>query len=254
MSGRVQDKVVIVTGAGQGIGRAYAHALAAEGAAVVIGEIQGDKAEVVAKEIEAEGGRALAVQTDVTSRSACDNMAKAAIEAFGRIDVLVNNAAIFHGAYMRPLDEISEKDWDQMMTVNAKGTWLASLACIPQMREQGGGKIINVCSSVAMVGPPLLLHYTASKGAVQAMTKAMARELGDDNILVTAIAPGMCETEALESILPDPIMGDMFLEQQALKEKMQPSDVAPLMVFLCSDESRFVVGQTWVVDGGFLFH
>jgi 3-oxoacyl-[acyl-carrier protein] reductase len=181
-------------------------------------------------------------------------MAAAAIAEFGTIDVLVNNAAIFHGTYMRPLDEISEEDWDRMMSVNAKGTWLASVACLPQMRGQGGGRIINVASSVAMVGPPLLLHYTASKGAVQAMTKAMARELGDDNIRVTAIAPGMCDTEALASILPDPIMADMFLEQQAIKEKMSPSDVVGAMVFLCSDESHFVVGQTWVVDGGFLFH
>jgi 3-oxoacyl-[acyl-carrier protein] reductase len=254
VSARLNGKTVIVTGAGQGIGRQYALRLAQDGARVVIAEINADNAKSVADQIAASGGRAIAVPTDVSDREQCEDMARTAVDEFGRIDALVNNAAVFFGAKMQPLDEITEDVWDRMMAVNIKGVWLASTAVLPQMRKQGGGRIINIASSVAMVGPPLLLHYTASKGAVQAMTRSMASELGEENIKVTAVAPGMCDTEALASILPDPILADMFLEQQKLKRKMAPSDVAPLISFLCSDESDFVIGQTWVVDGGLIFN
>ncbi|HEV8625729.1 MAG TPA: glucose 1-dehydrogenase [Acidimicrobiia bacterium] len=252
--GRLDGKTIVITGSGQGLGRAYADAVAAEGAAVVIAEVKADAAEQAAKQIIAAGGRAVAVPTDVTRADDCRRMAEVAVAEFGTIDVLINNAAIFEGAYMRPMEEISEADWDRMMAVNVKGTWQATVACLPEMKARRRGRIINIASSVALIGPPLLLHYTASKGAVEAMTRAMARELGEDNIRVTAVSPGMCATPALDTVLPDPIMGDMFLEQQAIKERMQPADVAPLIVYLCSDDSGFVVGQNWVIDGGFIFH
>ena len=248
--GRFDGKVVIVTGAGQGLGRAYAEALAAEGASVVIAEINEGNAKDVAEAITSAGGTALAVRTDVTDPDSCAAMVAAAVERFGTVDVLVNNAAIYDGLTMDAFEDLDIATWDRVMAVNVKGTWLATRAVAPLMKEKGYGKIVNISSIVAYVGPPLLLHYVASKGAVVAMTKALAKELGEYGIRVTALAPGMTFTEATQHILPDPIMGDMFMEMQCLKEKMQPEHVVPTLLFLCSPESDFVVGQNWVVDGG----
>lgn len=251
---RLEDKTVIVTGSGRNIGRCYAEHLAQEGAAVVVADIAGHDAEEVATGIAEKGGRAVAVTVDVSVRGDCERMAAAAVDAFGSIDVLVNNAAIFAGLSMKPMEEISEEEWDRLMAVNVKGIWLATLACLPQMRAQGKGRIINIASSIARIGPALLLHYTASKGAVQAMTRAMAKELGEvDNIRVTGVSPGMTWSGALDTILPDPIMGDMFLEMQTIKEKVMPEHLAPLVAFLCSDDSEMIVGQDYVVDAGFIF-
>jgi 3-oxoacyl-[acyl-carrier protein] reductase len=242
--------VAIVTGAGQGLGRAYAEALAAEGASVVIAEINEGNAKDVAESITSAGGAALAVRTDVTDPDSCTAMVQAAVDTYGTVDILVNNAAIYDGLTMDVFEDLDMAVWDRVMAVNVKGTWLATRAVAPLMKEKGYGKIVNVSSTVAYIGPPLLLHYVASKGAVVAMTKALAKELGEYGVRVTALAPGMTFTEATKNILPDPIMGDMFMEMQCLKEKMQPEHVVPTLLFLCSPESDFVVGQNWVVDGG----
>ncbi|HEV7865092.1 MAG TPA: glucose 1-dehydrogenase [Acidimicrobiia bacterium] len=252
---RFDGKVAIVTGAGQGLGRAYAEALAAEGASVVIAEINEGNAKDVAEAInlssdKTAGGTALAVRTDVTDADSCEAMVAAAVERFGTVDILVNNAAIYDGLAMDAFEDIDIAVWDRVLAVNVKGTWLATRAVAPLMKEKGYGKIVNISSSVAYIGPPLLLHYVASKGAVVAMTKALAKELGDYGVRVTALAPGMTFTDATKHLLPDPIMGDMFMEMQALKEKMQPEHVVPTLLFLCSPESDFVLGQNWVVDGG----
>jgi 3-oxoacyl-[acyl-carrier protein] reductase len=247
---RFDGKVAIVTGAGQGLGRAYAEALAAEGASVVIAEINEGNAKDVAEAITTAGGAALAVRTDVTDPDSCAAMVQAAVDAYGTVDILVNNAAIYDGLTMDVFEDLDMAVWDRVMAVNVKGTWLATRAVAPIMKEKGYGKIVNVSSTVAYIGPPLLLHYVASKGAVVAMTKALAKELGEYGVRVTALAPGMTFTEATKNILPDPIMGDMFMEMQCLKEKMQPEHVVPALLFLCSPESDFVVGQNWVVDGG----
>jgi 3-oxoacyl-[acyl-carrier protein] reductase len=247
---RFDGKVAIVTGAGQGLGRAYAEALAAEGASVVIAEINEGNAKDVAEAIATAGGNALAVRTDVTDPDSCAAMVQAAVERFGTVDILVNNAAIYDGLAMDAFEDIDIAVWDRVLAVNVKGTWLATRAVAPLMKQKGYGKIVNISSTVAYVGPPLLLHYVASKGAVVAMTKALAKELGEYGIRVTALAPGMTFTEATKHLLPDPIMGDMFMEMQCLKEKMQPEHVVPALLFLCSPESDFVVGQNWVVDGG----
>ena len=248
--GRFDGKVAIVTGAGQGLGRAYAEALAAEGASVVVAEINEGTAKDTAEAITSAGGKALAVRTDVTDPDSCAAMVQAAVDQFGTVDILVNNAAIYDGLTMDAFEDIDIATWDRVLAVNVKGTWLATRAVAPLMKEKGYGKIVNVSSTVAYIGPPLLLHYVASKGAVVAMTKALAKELGEYGIRVTALAPGMTFTEATKHLLPDPIMGDMFMEMQCLKEKMQPEHVVPALLFLCSSDSDFVVGQNWVVDGG----
>jgi len=247
---RFDGKVAIVTGAGQGLGRAYAEALAAEGASVVIAEINEGNAKDVAEAIIGAGGTALAVRTDVTDPDSCAAMVQAAVDAFGTVDILVNNAAIYDGLHMEAFEDLEIAEWERVMAVNVKGTWLATRAVSPIMKAAGHGKIVNISSTVAYIGPPLLLHYVASKGAVVAMTKALAKELGDYGIRVTALAPGMTFTDATKNLLPDPIMGDMFMEMQCLKEKLQPEHVVPALLFLCSPESDFVVGQNWVVDGG----
>ncbi len=247
---RFDGKVAIVTGAGQGLGRAYAEALAAEGASVVIAEINEGSAKDTAEAITTGGGKALAVRTDVTDPDSCAAMVRAAVDRFGTVDILVNNAAIYDGLTMDAFEDLDIALWDRVLAVNVKGTWLATRAVAPLMKAKGYGKIVNISSTVAYIGPPLLLHYVASKGAVVAMTKALAKELGEYGIRVTALAPGMTFTEATEHLLPDPIMGDMFMEMQCLKEKMQPEHVVPALLFLCSSESDFVIGQNWVVDGG----
>ena len=248
--GRFDGKVAIVTGAGQGLGRAYAEALAAEGASVVIAEINEGNAKDTAEAITAAGGTAVAVRTDVTDPDSCAAMVQAAVDQFGTVDILVNNAAIYDGLTMDAFEDLDITTWDRVLAVNVKGTWLATRAVAPIMKAKGYGKVVNISSTVAYIGPPLLLHYVASKGAVVAMTKALAKELGEYGIRVTALAPGMTFTEATKNLLPDPIMGDMFMEMQCLKEKMQPEHVVPALLFLCSPESDFVVGQNWVVDGG----
>ena len=247
---RFDGKVAIVTGAGQGLGRAYAEALAGEGASVVIAEINEGNAKDVAEAITADGGKALAVRTDVTDSDSCAAMVQAAVDQFGTVDILVNNAAIYDGLHMEAFEDLEIAEWERVMAVNVKGTWLATRAVSPIMKAAGHGKIVNISSTVAYIGPPLLLHYVASKGAVVAMTKALAKELGDYGIRVTALAPGMTFTDATKNLLPDPIMGDMFMEMQCLKEKLQPEHVVPALLFLCSPDSDFVVGQNWVVDGG----
>ena len=249
----LKGRSVIVTGAGQGIGREYALALAAEGAAVTVAEIVEENGRKVAEEITGAGGDALFVATDVTDMSSTAAMVEAAVERFGAVDVLVNNAAIYYGLELTPFDEIAESEWDRVMAVNVKGVWNSCRAVFPHMRDRGRGSIVNIASSVFFLGPPMLLHYVASKGAVVAVTRALAKELGDYGISVNAVAPGLTWTEASEKLVPE-IMGDMFVEMQALKRRQQPDDLVGIIKFLCSPESGFITGQTIVVDGGAALH
>jgi NAD(P)-dependent dehydrogenase (short-subunit alcohol dehydrogenase family) len=242
---RLGGKVAIVTGGARHIGRAYARKLAAEGAAVVIADLlSGDQ---VVDEIKAAGGKALALQIDVSGEADTQRMAREAIKAFGRIDILVNNAAIFINIQRRPFYDISAEEWDRVSAVNIKGPFLCAKAVFPQMKEQRTGKIINISSSTAFAGTPLFLHYVASKTALIGMTRSLAREVGHYGICVNAIAPGLVQHEGQNAPRE---FTDLQLEMRALKRLQTPEDLFGTVIYLASAESDFVTGQTLIVDGG----
>jgi NAD(P)-dependent dehydrogenase (short-subunit alcohol dehydrogenase family) len=246
---RLKDKVAIVTGAARGLGRAYALRLAKEGAKVVIADILDGKETVEA--IVAQGGEAIYVKTDVTSEESTQEMARNVVERFGRIDILVNNAALFADLVKKPFWEIPVAEWDKVMAINLKGPFLCAKAVYPQMKKQGKGKIINVASGTFYKGLPHFLHYVVSKGGNVAITRSLAREVGDAGINVNCIAPGYTETEFLKDHPQDPpevtkaIMGG-----RCIKRTQMPDDLTGTIVFLSSDDSDFITGQTIVVDGG----
>lgn len=246
---RLKDRVAIVTGAARGLGRAYALRLAKEGAKVVVADVL-DGTETV-EAITAQGGEAIYVKTDVTSEESTQEMAKKAIEAFGRIDILVNNAALFADLVKKPFWEIPVAEWDKVMAVNLKGPFLCAKAVYPQMKKQGKGKIINVASGTFYRGLPLFLHYVVSKGGNVAITRSMARELGDFGINVNCIAPGYTETEFLKEHPQDPEeVTKMIIAGRCIKRPETPDDLTGTVVFLSSDDSDFITGQTILVDGG----
>ncbi len=250
--GRLDGKTAIVTGAGRGLGAAYARALAIEGAAVTVADIVDTRATV--ETITAAGGRAIGVSCDVTHTAQIATMVEATIEAFGGVDILINNAArvvdFDHGSFL----DIDEAEWDSVMRVNTRGAFSCVKAVAPIMRKAGHGKIVNISSGTVFKGTPRMLHYVSSKGAVVAFTRALARELGDDGICVNALAPGLTMSEAIEA-------SDQFtdnkaanLAARAIKRDEQPEDLIGAMLFLCSSDSDFVTGQTLVVDGGSAMH
>jgi NAD(P)-dependent dehydrogenase (short-subunit alcohol dehydrogenase family) len=250
---RLQGRVAIVTGAAQGIGARYAAALAAEGAALVCADVI--DAEPVAAQIRAAGGRALALRADVSSAESVRQMAAASVEAFGRIDVLVNNAGLFANLAMKPFEQIEAAEWDRVMAVNVRGPFECAKAVLPQMRAQGYGKIVNIASATVFKGSPMLLHYVTSKGAVVAMTRSLARELGDAGIRVNTLAPGLT---ASENTLANPAwqgaVGANNIASRAIKREVTPEDLCGTLVYLASAESDFVTGQVIVVDGGSVMH
>ena len=255
MAGRLEGRVAIITGGGHGIGKAYAVRLAAEGAKVVIAEVDGAAASAVAAELIAQGHHAIAVQTDVANEASVTNMAQQTVAKFGRIDVLVNNAAIFATVPMSrsPFDQISIDEWDRMMSVNVKGTWLASRAVVPQMRLQAYGKIINVSSGTALKGSPSRIHYVTSKAGILGFTKTLANEVGKDGICVNCVAPGstLSEENPDDDILK---MRAQAANARALKRVQTPDDLTGAVVFFASADSDFITGQTLVVDGGSCMH
>jgi len=235
-----------VTGAAQGIGRGIALALAKEGAKVVVSDIL-DKNTEVAREIEKLGSEALAVKTNVANSKEAEELAKAAIKKFGRIDILVNNAGIYP---YKPLVEMSEEEWDRVISINLKGVFNCTKAVLPKMIEQKKGNIINICSIAgAVIGYVGLVHYAASKGGVLGFTRAAALDLAQYGIRVNAIAPGGIVTPGTTAFA-----GEEALKQAALaiplKRMGQPEDIANMAVFLASDDSSYITGQLMVVDGG----
>ncbi len=250
---RLAGKVAIVTGAAQGIGARYAQALAAEGAAVVCSDVI--DAESVAAAIRAAGGRALALRTDVTSAESTAQMAAATVEAFGPNDIQVNNPGRFANLAMKPFDQIEAAEWDRVMAVNVRGPFECTKAVVAQMRQQQYGKVINIASGTVFKGAPMLLHYVSSKGAVVAMTRALARELGDAGIRVNTLAPGLT---ASENTLANPAWQGAIsannIASRAIKREVTPEDLCGTLVYLASAESDFVTGQVIVVDGGSVMH
>jgi NAD(P)-dependent dehydrogenase (short-subunit alcohol dehydrogenase family) len=246
----LEGKVAIVTGGGGGLGRAYSEALAAEGAAVVAADIR-DTAETVTA-VEGAGGKIIGVPLDVADMASCSAMADAALAAYGRIDVLVNNAALYGDISGGRFDQLPDDQWDRVMAVNVKGIWQCCKACVPAMREAGGGSIVNISSLAAKYGMAYAVDYATSKAAVIGMTRSLARELGRDWIRVNAVAPSAVLTEGTDEFMGEKRDGilDAIAQAQSLKSNLEPTDMTGTIIYLASDASRFVTGQTIMVDGG----
>ena len=251
---RLKEQVAIITGAGRGIGREFALRFADEGAKVVIAEIDSANAGKVAKEIEARGGQALALHTDVSDEASTEEMAQKTIKKFGRIDILINNAAIIYGIGAKPWNARRPEEWDKIFAVNVKGAWLCCKAVVPFMISQGGGKIINLTSATHFTAEGQIIHYTCSKGAVISLTRVLAKELGKHSIRVNCIAPGRTLSESsLDQTGVPPNIEEMVVRTRCLKRSEQPEDLVGTAVFLASDDSAFITGQTILVDGGGYF-
>lgn len=246
---RFKDKAVIITGGGGKIGKAYAMAFAREGAKVCLPDIAG--ADHVVKAIKDMGGTAFGTKCDVTDEKSVQAMVDETTKRFGTIDVLINNAAYFMTVWKGPFWEMAVEEFDKAMAVNLRGVWLCAKAAVPFMQKQKRGKIINISSSVALTGNPNYIHYVTSKGGVIAMTRAMARELGDYNICVNAVSPGFTVTEGRKV---DPEYDRVRNEARSIKRTQVETDVVGTVLFLASPDSDFMTGQLLNVDGGGHFH
>jgi NAD(P)-dependent dehydrogenase (short-subunit alcohol dehydrogenase family) len=244
----LRERVVIVTGAGGGLGRTFCVALAQAGALVVAADIDLAASRRAAQAADEAGAETFAVEVDVADPESTLAMAAAASERFGGIDVLVNNAALFGHLQRVPFNRIDPAIWDRVMSVNAKGPWLCTAAVFPHMIGRGGGSVVNIASATFFSGSPLLAHYVASKGAVIALTRTLARELGQYDIRVNAIAPGFTMTAASRQVFPD--AENYSWQRGAIARPEQPEDLVGALLFLASDASAFVTGQCLVVDGG----
>lgn len=245
----LEDRVVIITGAGQGIGRVFAKAFALAGARVVIAERNEAGAAAVSAEILKAGGQALAVTTDVADPASISEMIEVVEDEYGRIDALINNAGIFSGLQMRPFDQIPLEEWEQVLRVNLTGPFLCARAVLPAMRRAKWGRIINIASGAVRLGRPNYLHYIATKSALMGMSLSMARELGPDNITVNAILPGATFTE-IERKTVTPQQKERIIAMQCVPRAETPEDMVGAVLFLASEASSFVTGQSLNLDGG----
>ncbi len=247
------EMVAVITGGAMGIGRALAEGLAAAGASVVIADLE--RSEETAGEIAATGARAIGVRTDVSDEESTLAMAQTARSTFGGVDILVNNAGIYSSLVPAPFEAQSVAEWRRVMDVNVIGTMLATRAVVPLMRARGGGRVVNLSSGTPFKGVPFLLHYVASKGAVNAITKALAKELGDAGILVNGVAPGFTLSDGVRAN-PTQLekLQQISLEARVIKRDQVPEDLVGAVVFLSGPGAGFITGQTIVVDGGAYFH
>ena len=252
---RLKSKVAIITGSARGLGKAFALRFAREGAKLTICDIL--DCEPVAKEIETLGGEVLTLKTDVTSEKDTTEMAKKTVDRFGRIDILVNNAAVVVNLtlkdFVKPVEQLTAEEWDKMLAVNVKGLFLCCKAVIPYMKKQGKGKIVNIASTCAFTGLPDFLHYSTSKGGVVTMTRGLATVLGDFNINVNAVAPGLVMTETIQATFSEED-AKQVVARQLIKKSIQPKDIAAAVVFLASDEADMITGQTLSADAGEYLH
>jgi NAD(P)-dependent dehydrogenase (short-subunit alcohol dehydrogenase family) len=249
VSGSLDGKVAIVTGAAQGIGNAIANGLAAEGARIVVADV--NRAEDAAASFDDGVG----VTVDVSDEAQVVRLVDETSERCGRVDILVNNAGLYASLPMRPFTEIPVDEWRQVMDVNVLSMFLTCRAVVPKMREHGGGRIVNISSGTPFRGVPFLLHYVTSKGAIVALTRALARELGKDDVLVNCVAPGFTMSEGvLEHSEVVDALRDVSVSARTLQRDQQPEDVVGAVVFLCGPGASFITGQTMVIDGGQYFH
>lgn len=251
MSAILKDRVAVITGAGRGLGKAFALRFAAEGAKLLLPDISLERAEATAKEIKTKGGEAAAMLTDISSEKDTRKMAEQVMKLYGRVDIIINNAAIYYGVQTRPWDAWTIDEWDCMFEVNVRGTWLCCKAIAPLMVKAGKGKIINIASDVFKVtGGFHFLPYACSKSAVYTLTQCLARALGPSGINVNSIGPGYTATEAS---LGQSTSADTFkatIDAQAIKRREEPADLPGTAVFLASADSDFITGQYIVVNGG----
>jgi NAD(P)-dependent dehydrogenase (short-subunit alcohol dehydrogenase family) len=246
---RLDGKVALVTGAAQGIGRAIADGLAAEGARIVVADLKGAEA---AAEAFAEG---VGLTVDVSAETDVARMAAETVERCGRIDILVNNAGLYATLPMRPFEQIPVEEWRRVMDVNVLSMFLTCRAVVPRMRAQGGGRIVNISSGTPFRGVPFVLHYVTSKGAIVAFTRALAKELGGDEILVNCVAPGFTMSTGVHEH-PEVIeaLRDVSIGARTIKRDQEPADIVGAVAFLCGPGATFITGQTMVIDGGQYFH
>jgi 3-oxoacyl-[acyl-carrier protein] reductase len=249
---RLEGRVAIVTGGGRGLGRAYVEAFAREGAAVVIAEVDATAAAQAGEAAERSGGRVLAIETDVSEFGAVEAMVAKATEAFGRIDVLVNNAAIYDGIRCAPVEDLTVEEWDRVFAVNVRGAWNCIRAVVPEMKRRGAGKNVNVATGTVLGGTPYMAHYVASKGAIVALSRALARELGPHGITVNTLVPGLTDSGAKKR-WEVPEGAPMPRSTPSLDRRLQPDDLVGAAVFLASSDSDMMTGQLLVVNGGTTF-
>jgi NAD(P)-dependent dehydrogenase (short-subunit alcohol dehydrogenase family) len=247
--GRLDGKVALVTGAAQGIGRAIADGLAGEGARVVVADLQG------AEEAAASFPEGVGITADVASEDDVARMVEETVERCGSVDILVNNAGLYASLEMRAFTEIPLEEWRRVMEVNVASMFLTCRAVVPVMRERGGGKIVNISSGTPFRGVPFLLHYVTSKGAIVALTRALAKELGKDAIHVNCVAPGFTMSDGVRAH-PEVVekLRDVSVAARTIQRDQVPEDVVGAVVFLCTPAADFITGQTMVIDGGQFFH
>jgi 3-oxoacyl-[acyl-carrier protein] reductase len=247
----LKDKVAIITGAGRGLGKAFALRYAAEGAKLLLPDVSLERAQQTVEEIKAQGGEAHAILTDISEEKDTQKMAREVIRLYGKVDILLNNAAMYYGVGRREWDAWTVKDWDRLFEVNVRGTYLCCKAIGPFMVKAGNGKIINIASDVFKVpGAVNLLAYACSKAAVYALTQALARALGPSGINVNCIGPGFTATEASLGQDGNKAAFDATIEMQCIKRREEPSDLVGTAVFLASPDSDFITGHYIVVNGG----
>jgi p-cumic alcohol dehydrogenase len=250
----IDGKVIVITGAARGIGQEYARYLGGLGARIVAADINDCSGTL--ELVRTQGGTAVATSVDVASAASSSEMTRAALDAFGRIDALINNAALFAGLRGGRFDAISENDWDKAMAVNVRGVWNCCKAVVPALRQSGGGSIVNIASLAATYGMPFGLHYTTCKAAVIGLTRGLARELGRDNIRVNAVAPSIVANEAAREFFGEKFARalEAIKDGQSISRNLLPGDLVGTIHWLVSDASALVTGQTIAVDGGTVMH